>query len=67
MLKKPASKDAGVFVYVTGQRSLGPVGAARRAARLDAGCRCTGRGTGPALPTDQGTSKSTGTAGAVDR
>lgn len=46
------------FVYVNGQRSLGPVGAARRAARLVADCRCIGRGAGPASPTVYAVSKS---------
>ena len=50
-------------MYVTGQRSLGPVGAARRAARLVASCRCIGRGAGPASPTVYAVSKSIGKRG----
>ena len=47
-------------MYVIGQGSLGPVGAARRAARLVADCRCIGRGAGPASPTVYAVSKSIG-------
>ena len=51
-------KMQAFFVYVNGQRSLGPVGAARRAARLVADCLCVGRGAGLAPPTVYAVSKS---------
>ena len=52
--KIPHLMDAEFFC----QLSLGPVGAARRAARLDANCLCVGRGAGPASPTVYAVSKS---------